>query len=322
MITNNSSNTSNPTPTDGTQMSGSTNSAVVSNLPSTLQQNNNGSTLSTTAEEDDDDATVQTSNSNPTKQGWIYYNIKLLLTNKLDTSNSALQHATLTILETIDQEMGADVKIFDGTKHQVTDFQVQSATTFRSKFPVSRSQAHKKYNRSATAWVLFTVQTRQTLKDIWTHLTITQVLRNQNCSMVHHHWPLDVTDTTSVAFFVGATPTYKLLSTFKEELCRLITKKTNIHRQKIPKFQVALTVVRATMMNPETKKDSREECTAFELQVPVSQRRAMQELFTKVFKHSTANDLNFIYYKQHHHHLEVLYRAIQAQCLHEESYQV
>jgi hypothetical protein len=46
----------------------------------------------------------------------------------------------------------------------------------------------------------------------------------------------------------------------------------------------------------------------------------MEELFTKVFKDSTANDLNLIYYKQCHHHLTVFYRAIQAQRLHEESY--
>jgi hypothetical protein len=163
------------TSTDGTPMPGSTNPTVVSNLPSTLQENNNDrNTLSATAEDDDDDATVQTSNSNPTKQEWISYNIKLLLTNKHDTSDSALHHATLTILETIDREMGADVKIFDGVNQQVTDFQVQSATTFRSKFPVSRSRAHQKYNRSATAWALFTVQTRQTLKDIRTHPILTQ----------------------------------------------------------------------------------------------------------------------------------------------------
>jgi hypothetical protein len=170
--------TSNPTPIDGTPMPGSTsNPTVVSNLPSTLQENNNGNILGTTAEEDDD-VTVQTSNSNPTKQqGWISYNIKLLLTNKHDTSDSALQHAMLTILETIDREMGADVKIFDGVKQQVTDFQVQPPTTFRSKFPVSRSRAHQKYNHSATAWALFTVQTRQTLKDIRTHPMITQVFK-------------------------------------------------------------------------------------------------------------------------------------------------
>jgi hypothetical protein len=230
--------------------------------------------------------------------------------------------AVCTVSASSDREMGANFKIFDAAKQQVTDFQVQSATTFRSKFPVSRSRAHQKHNHSATAWVLFTVQTHQTLKDIRTHPTITQVLRSQNCRMIQHHWPLDVTDTTSVGFFVGATPTYKLSSTFKEELCTLIAKKTNIHRKKIPKFQVALTVVRATMVHPETKKDVRDACTAFELQVPVIQRRAMEELFTKVFKDSTANDLNFIYYKQHHHHLEVFYRAIQAQCLHEESYRV
>jgi hypothetical protein len=109
--------TSNPTPTDGTQMPGSTNqAAVVSTLPTTLVQvNTNESTLSATAE-DDNDATVQTSNSNTTKQAWMSYNIKLLLTSKQDTSDSALQHAMLTILETIDREMGADVKIFDGAK--------------------------------------------------------------------------------------------------------------------------------------------------------------------------------------------------------------
>jgi hypothetical protein len=48
----------------------------------------------------------------------------------------------------------------------------------------------------------------------------------------------------------------------------------------------------------------------------------MEELITKVFKDSTANDPNFIYYKQCHIHLEVFYKAIQAECLHEESYQV
>jgi hypothetical protein len=72
------------------------------NLPSSLQENNE-STLSASTE-DDDDATVQTSNSNSTKQAWMSYNIKLLLTNKHDTSDSALQHAMVTILETIDRE--------------------------------------------------------------------------------------------------------------------------------------------------------------------------------------------------------------------------
>jgi hypothetical protein len=178
--------TSNPTPTDGTPMLGSTNPTAVSNLPSrTLQENNNGSTLSTTAEEDDD-GTVQTSNSNPTKQqGWISYNIKLLLTNKHDTSDSALQHAMLTILETIDREMGADVKMFDGVQQQVTDFQVQPPSTFRAKFPVSLSRAHQKYNRSATAWALFMVQTRQTLKDIRTHPMISQVLSSPSTISGH-----------------------------------------------------------------------------------------------------------------------------------------
>jgi hypothetical protein len=96
------------------------------------------------------------------------------LTNKHDTSDSALQHAIVTILETIERELGTDVKIFDSNKQQVTHFQVQPATTFRSKFPVSHSNAHQKHNRSATAWVLFTLQTRQTLKEIRTHPTIAQ----------------------------------------------------------------------------------------------------------------------------------------------------
>jgi hypothetical protein len=76
------SNTTTPTTIDGNQ-------DAIANLPSTFQENNNGSTLSATAA-DDDDATVQTSNSNSTKQAWMSYNIKLLLTSKHDTSNSAL----------------------------------------------------------------------------------------------------------------------------------------------------------------------------------------------------------------------------------------
>jgi hypothetical protein len=111
------------------------NQDAIANLPSTLQEtNNNERTLSATVkdddDDDDDDATIQTSNSTKAKQACKSYNIKLLLTSKHGTSNSALQHAMLTILETIDRKMGTDVKIFDGVKQQVTDFQVQSVTTF------------------------------------------------------------------------------------------------------------------------------------------------------------------------------------------------
>jgi hypothetical protein len=138
------------------------------NLPTTLVQDTNKvSTPSATVDDDvDDDATVQTSNSNSTKQTWMSFNIKLLLTSKQDTSDNALQYAMLSVLETIDREVGNDVKIFDGNKQQVTEFQFQAVTTFRSTFPVSRRKAHQKHNRSATAWVLFTLQTRLTLKSI------------------------------------------------------------------------------------------------------------------------------------------------------------
>jgi hypothetical protein len=84
------------------------NQDAIAHFPSTLQENND-STLSATAR-DDDDATVQTSNSNSTKQAWKSYNIKLLLTNKQDTSDSALQHAMLTILATIDRELETNSK--------------------------------------------------------------------------------------------------------------------------------------------------------------------------------------------------------------------
>jgi hypothetical protein len=134
------------------KMPGLTNQDAIANLPS--ESNDNESTHSAT-DKDDDDVTVQTSNSNSTKPAWKSYNIKLLLTSKHDTSDNALQHAMLTTLETIDRELGADTK----NKQQVTDFQFQSVTTFRSKFPVSCSKAHQKHNRSATAWVLFTVHT-------------------------------------------------------------------------------------------------------------------------------------------------------------------
>jgi hypothetical protein len=166
------------------------------------------------------------------------------------------------------------------------------------------------------------VQTHQTLKDIWTHSTIAQVLRSRQYKKIHHQWPLDVTDVTSIGFFVGETPTYKLSSTFKEELCTLFSKKAKIKLQKIPKFQVALTVVRARIEIPKTKKLVREASTAFELQVPVGQHRAMEEVLDKVFLDSTAKDLNVDYYKQRHVHLEVFYKAIQMQRCHEESYHV
>jgi hypothetical protein len=54
----------------------------------------------------------------------------------------------------------------------------------------------------------------------------------------------------------------------------------------------------------------------------VGQQQAMEEVLDKVFMNSKANELNFVYYKQCHVHLDVFYKAIQKQHLHEESYHV
>jgi hypothetical protein len=48
----------------------------------------------------------------------------------------------------------------------------------------------------------------------------------------------------------------------------------------------------------------------------------MEELLSKVFKDSKANDLHFIYYKQRHVQLPVFFKAVQKQRLHEQSYHV
>jgi hypothetical protein len=87
-------------------------------------------------------------------------------------------------------------------------------------------------------------------------------------------------------------------------------------------FQAALTTVRAHTEHPEREELVREACTAFKLQVPVDQRRAIEKLLNKVFLDSTTNDLNFMYYEQRHVHLKVFYRAVQMQRCHEESYRV
>jgi hypothetical protein len=64
--------------------------------------------------------------------------------------------------------------------------------------------------------------------------------------------------------------------------------KAKIHRCRIPMFQVALTVVRARLDHHTTTNLVRETSTAFELQVPVDQREAMEKLLDKVFLDSTA----------------------------------
>jgi hypothetical protein len=48
----------------------------------------------------------------------------------------------------------------------------------------------------------------------------------------------------------------------------------------------------------------------------------MDDVLSKVLLNSIANELNFVYYQQRHVHLEVFYKAIQKQHLHEESYHV
>jgi hypothetical protein len=57
-----------------------------------------------------------------------------------------------------------------------------------------------------------------------------------------------------------------------------------------------------------------EACTAFELQVPVNQRKVMEDILSRLFdQHPETNQLKFVYYKQRHSHPSAFVKAVQLQ---------
>jgi hypothetical protein len=79
-----------------------------------------GPTGNDVAEEDDVSTVVPTNEPEPLDV--IKYNIKLLMTNKQDNSDSELQQDTMTVLHQISEDFGSDVCILDGTGNPMTDF--------------------------------------------------------------------------------------------------------------------------------------------------------------------------------------------------------
>jgi hypothetical protein len=110
--------------------------------------------------EEDDVSTVVPTNE-PEPLDVIKYNIKLLMTNKQDNSDSELQQATMTVFHRISEDFGSDVCILDGTGNPMTDFKIQAISTFCSQFHVGRNKGNPKYKRSPSAWLIFTIQSTE-----------------------------------------------------------------------------------------------------------------------------------------------------------------
>jgi hypothetical protein len=139
------------------------------------------------------------------------------------------------------------------------------------------------------------VQSTAPLKDTLCHPRVSRVLAQHSCRLIHHQWSVDKVDTMSPGFFVGETPTYKLASTFENELHSLLIEKSKNKVAKLPQFRIALTPVRAHVPhadNPEIPIP--EACTAFELQVPVHHHKVMEEIISRVFDHPKATQLKFL----------------------------
>jgi hypothetical protein len=270
---------------------------------------------------DDDDPSVLTPNSK-VNLPWMEYNIKLLMTNKQGNSDLDLQYATMDVLHYISYAFGSDVCILDGTGKPMSDFAIQATSTFRSKFHVGRSKGNSNYMRSPTAWLIFTLQSNAPLKDIRRHPQVSATLSRVSCKLIHHQWSVDMVNTTSLGFFVQETPTYKLSSTFEGELRSFLTKKSEINIVKLPQFRIALTLVRARLAQPGNATIFQDACIAFELQVPVHQRKFMDEIICNSFQYPDATNLKFVYYKQRHVHPAVFFKAVQMQRKHDQSHRV
>jgi hypothetical protein len=104
------------------------------------------------AEEDDVSTVVPTNEPEPLDV--IEYNIKLLMKNKQDNSDSELQQATMAVLHQISEDSGSDNCILDGTVNPMTDFKIQAISNFRSGFHVDRNKGNPKYKRSPSAWLI------------------------------------------------------------------------------------------------------------------------------------------------------------------------
>jgi hypothetical protein len=108
------------------------------------------------------------------------------MTNKQDISDSALQQATMTVLHRISEDFGLDVCILDGTGNPMNDFKIQAILTFCSQFYVGRNKSNPKYKQSASAWLIFTLQSTAPLKDIRRHPRVSGVLVQCSCQLIHH----------------------------------------------------------------------------------------------------------------------------------------
>jgi hypothetical protein len=172
-----------------------------------------------------DDATVQSgkTTSRPTTgDTWQEMCIKLQITSKATITTSDVAHKTAQVLGSIQDEFGNKIILKNNKNSTLQQFKFDTPEDFAKNYVIHHFRPSKPQGGPNRAWIVFRVQTDQSLSTIRKSPTVATALQRTSSRLVFYPWPENIPDVQSLGFFLGPLPKYQTSAAFEKSLISII----------------------------------------------------------------------------------------------------
>jgi hypothetical protein len=240
--------------------------------------------------------------------------IKLTMQSKTEIASSDVAVHTTHLLSSILSAFPTTVTIYDNHNNRLTNTTNTGLADFQKQFTISKSSANKRNSKPHLAWVIFRIDTKESLRNIRTHPAVESILRTSHGRLAITPWDPSVRDVVSLGFFVGCVPRYQTSSSFEKDILTQITTATKAKQGQIPKFHCVLSNVTASLGKIPAR------CQSFDLQV---ERQHVQKFLSLAYKSFSEPDgPRLMFYRLRHHDPMTFAKAVHKQALYQESHRI
>lgn len=263
----------------------------------------------------DDDYTVYTRGSNhrPVRHSKINeMTVKITAQSKTSVDTNLNIYNTMNIFRGMVESFPGSLDILDKQGRKVEVFPCDSST-FHQHFTIHNITQTARTPRPHQQYVLVTVKTTVTLREIRNKKMVADALHNSGSRLAYYPWPPTTADVVSIGFFVAAIPKYQMSEDFQNRVRYLLASRNNKKERDIPEFRCTQTTVSAY------QGQTRITCQAFDLQVQRQNAQKVIDMAQQAFGFKSPNSLAFMMYKARHENANAFNSAVIMQAKYIES---
>jgi hypothetical protein len=162
--------------------------------------------------------------------------IKLQITSKAAITTTDVAQKMTQVLQSIQDKFGNKIIIKNNKNNTFQQFKFEEPEDFAKNYAIHHFRPSKPQRGPNRAWILFGVQTNQSLSTIQKSLTVATALQHTSSRLVFYPWTENIPDVQSLGFFLGPLPKYQTSEAFEKSLVFIIASRASIPAKRIPSF--------------------------------------------------------------------------------------